>query len=96
MTKADLIAKTLRECRCPVDIGEPLTGDEPDCEEIVVAELSRRLPDTDMKTCEDFQHSGVHKEFWCPPGQCLVNGPRGLCLQSGLRLLCVPRNVWCE
>ncbi len=56
MTKADIIAKTLKECRCPLDIGEPLTGDEPDYEEIVIAELSRRLPDTDIKTCEDFRH----------------------------------------
>jgi len=58
MTKADIIAKTLKECRCPVDIGEPPASDETDCEE-VVAELNRRLPDTDIKTCEDFRHLNV-------------------------------------
>ena len=59
MTKADIIAKTLKECTCPLDIGEPPTGDEPDYEEIVIAELNRRLPDTDIKTCEDFRHLNV-------------------------------------
>lgn len=59
MTKADIIAKTLKECRCPVDIDEPLTGHEPDYQEIVIAELSRRLPDADIRTCEDFRHLNV-------------------------------------
>ena len=56
MTKADIIAKTLKECRCPVDIDEPPAGEEPDYVEIVIAGLSRRLPDMDIKTCEDFRH----------------------------------------
>lgn len=60
MTKADIIAKTLKECKCPVDIDEPPYSDEPDYEEIVIAELNRRLPDTDIKTCEDFRH--LHAE----------------------------------
>ena len=58
MTKAEIIAKTLNGCRCPVDMAEPQCSDETDCEEIV-AELNRRLPDTDIQTCEDFQHLNV-------------------------------------
>lgn len=46
MTKNEIIEKTLR------DIG-PL---EPDYTEIVVAELQRRLPDSEIKTCDDFKH----------------------------------------
>jgi len=59
MTKADIIAKTLKECRCPLDIGEPPASGEPDYEEIVVAELNRRLPDADIRTCGDFRHLNV-------------------------------------
>jgi hypothetical protein len=59
MTKADIIAKTLKEFRCPVDIGVPLASVEPDYEEVVIAALNRRLPDTDIKTCEDFRHLNV-------------------------------------
>jgi hypothetical protein len=59
MTKADIIAKTLRECRCPVEIDAALTGDESDYEVVVIAGLNRRLPDTEIKTCEDFRHLSV-------------------------------------
>jgi len=58
MTKAEIIAKTLNECRCPVNIEQPQCSDETDREE-VVAELNQRLPDTDIKTCEDFRHRSV-------------------------------------
>jgi hypothetical protein len=34
-------------------------SEAPDREEIVIAELQKRLPDTDIKTCEDFRHLNV-------------------------------------
>lgn len=46
MTKNEIIEKSLKEMR-PFD---------PNYEEIVVAELQRRLPDTEIKTCADFEH----------------------------------------
>jgi hypothetical protein len=46
MTKNEIIEKTLK------DIG-PL---EPDDTEIVLAELQRRLPDAEIKTCDDLKH----------------------------------------
>jgi hypothetical protein len=46
MTKNEIIEKTLKDMR-------PL---EPGREEIVVAELQRRLPDAEIKTCDEFKH----------------------------------------
>jgi hypothetical protein len=44
MTKSEIIEKTLNDMK-------PL---EPDYKEVVVAELERRLPDGEIKTCSDF------------------------------------------
>jgi hypothetical protein len=46
MTKNEIIEKTLKDMNLP----------EPTYDEIVVAELQRRLPDTEIKTCDDFKH----------------------------------------
>ena len=35
------------------------TSEEANYDLIVIAELNRRLPDTDIKTCEDFRHLNV-------------------------------------
>lgn len=53
MTKSDIIEKTLKE------IGPRLEEHEEPYREIVIAELRERLPDTDIKTCEDFRHLNV-------------------------------------
>ena len=60
MTKADIISRTLRDEmeRIPPD-REP-SSDEREYEEIVIAELNRRLPDgVDIKTCDDFRPLNV-------------------------------------
>ena len=59
MTKAEIISKTLREMEPSPPENEPPYSDEPDYEETVVTELNQRLPDTDIKTCEDFRHLNV-------------------------------------
>ena len=60
MMKAEIISKTLREMGpFPLE-NEPPFSEEPDDEEIVIAELEERLPDDlDIKTCEDFRHLNV-------------------------------------
>ncbi len=45
---------------------EPPYSDEPDDEEIVIAELNGRLPaGVDIKTCEDFKHLGAECRETC-------------------------------
>ena len=51
VTKNEIIEKTLRE------IGPRL--DEHEEPYSVIDELQERLPDTDIKTCEDFRHLNV-------------------------------------
>ena len=46
MTQNEIIEKTLKDM-------SPL---EPDEKVIIVAELQGRLPDTEIKTCDDFKH----------------------------------------
>src|SRR6266436_729320 len=59
VTKNEIIDKTLKE------IGPRLAGregphiEELDYEEIVIAELQEKLPDPDIKTCDDFRHLNV-------------------------------------
>jgi len=48
MTEAEIIGKILR------DMEPMLLESEPAYEEVVIAELNRRLPETEIKTCEDF------------------------------------------
>lgn len=51
VTKAEIIANTL---------GSMNLNDEPDYEEIVIAELNRKLPEgMEIKTCEDFKRLNV-------------------------------------
>jgi hypothetical protein len=60
VTKADIIAKTLKDMGPFLLQHEPPYSDEPDGEEIVIAELQRRLPEkVDIKTCEDFWYLHV-------------------------------------
>jgi hypothetical protein len=49
MTKNEIIEKTLNEIR-PFDSNYEGT---------IIAELQRRLPDTDIKTCDDFKHLNI-------------------------------------
>jgi hypothetical protein len=51
VTKAEIIAQTL---------GSMNLNDEPEYQELVIAELDRKLPDgVEIKTCEDFRHLNV-------------------------------------
>lgn len=59
MTKAEIITKVLTDMELFTQY-EPAYSDEPDDEEIIVAELRGRLPDdVEIKTCEDFKRFGV-------------------------------------
>jgi hypothetical protein len=46
MTKNEIIEATLSDMKVL----------EPDSEKDIIAELQRRLPDTEIKTCDDFKH----------------------------------------
>jgi hypothetical protein len=59
VTKDKIIGKTLKEIGPHLEKHEEPYSDEPDWEEIVIAELQKRLPETDIKTCEDFRHLNV-------------------------------------
>jgi hypothetical protein len=59
MTKSDIIEKTLKEIGPRLEEHEELYSEQPDREKIVIDELQKRLPDTDIKTCEDFRHLNV-------------------------------------
>jgi hypothetical protein len=56
MTKNEIIEKTLKEMGTPPLENEPPYSEEREHEEIVLAELQRRLPDAETKTCDDFKH----------------------------------------
>ncbi len=58
MTKADIISKTLKEINLTPAAQESY-DDEADYEEDVIKTLETRLPDGDIKTCEDFKHLNV-------------------------------------
>jgi hypothetical protein len=51
VTKSDIIEKTLREIVPRIEEREELYS--------VMAELQERLPETDIRTCEDFRHLNV-------------------------------------
>jgi hypothetical protein len=51
VTKNDIIEKTLREIVPRIEESEELCS--------VIADLRERLPDTDIKTCEEFRHLNV-------------------------------------
>jgi hypothetical protein len=51
VTKNDIIEKTLKEISPSIEESEELYS--------VMAELQDRLPETDIKTCEDFRHLNV-------------------------------------
>jgi hypothetical protein len=60
MTKNEIIATTLQAMGLPraPEQEEPF-NDEPDDEELIIAELQLILPATDIKTCGDFKHLNV-------------------------------------
>jgi hypothetical protein len=60
MTKNEIIATTLKAIGLPrlPEHEEPF-NDEPDDEELIIAELQLILPATDIKTCGDFKHLNV-------------------------------------
>ncbi|MDP9159615.1 MAG: hypothetical protein M3O09_05225 [Acidobacteriota bacterium] len=60
MTKNDVIEKTLREAAPRMATYELPYDDGIDEDEVIIAELDSRLPDTDLKTCSDFAHLGVN------------------------------------
>ena len=58
MTKNEIITKTLAEMNqdCVENVGaEPDPNAEMDYDEFVIVTLRERLPDDDVKTCEDFE-----------------------------------------
>jgi hypothetical protein len=59
VTKNEIIEKTLKDIGPRLKQHETPCSEEPDCGEIVIAELQARLPETDIKTCEDFRHLNV-------------------------------------
>lgn len=59
MTKTDIIEQTLKEIGLRLSLHEIPYSEEPDYQEIVIAELQKRLPKTDIKTCDNFQHLNV-------------------------------------
>ncbi len=59
MTKNAVIEKTLREIGPRTSKYDQPFDESPDEEEIIVAEINLRLPDTDIKTCVDFQYLNV-------------------------------------
>ena len=59
VTKNEIIEKTLKEIGPRLEEHEEPYSEEPDFEEIVIAELQGKLPDTDIKTYEDFRHLNV-------------------------------------
>jgi hypothetical protein len=59
VTKNEVIEKTLNEIGPHLEEHEQPYSERLDWEEIVIAELQVRLPDTEIKTCEDFRHLHV-------------------------------------
>jgi hypothetical protein len=60
MTKDEIIATTLKDMGLPrsSEREEPYS-DEPDDEELIIAEFQLILPATDIRTCGDFTHLEV-------------------------------------
>jgi hypothetical protein len=67
MSKAEIIAKTLRAMNLNPLGNEPPSGDEPEAEEFIASILQDRrsaCPDIDIKTCENFRHlNGVLRDM---------------------------------
>ena len=59
MTKNEIIEKTLKEIGPRLKKHEVPYREASDREQIVITELQKRLPETDIKTCEDFRHLNV-------------------------------------
>jgi hypothetical protein len=59
MTKNEIIAKTLKEIGFRLEQREETYSDNSDLEEIAIAALPARLPESDIQTCEDFRHLQV-------------------------------------
>jgi hypothetical protein len=55
MNKAEIISQTLRAMKLTV----PPSTDDQDEEAFIVSVLQDKLPDGDIKTCEDFKHLNV-------------------------------------
>jgi len=59
VTKNEIIEKTLKDIGPRLKQHEAPYSEERDCGEIVIAELQASLPETHIKTCEDFRHLNV-------------------------------------
>lgn len=60
MTKEQIVEKTLREMdMLPSSGQDSQASDNAKYIPIVIAKLQRRLPDSEIKTCEDFKHLNV-------------------------------------
>ena len=59
MTRNEIIAKTLTKIRPHFEQHKAPYSEELDCQTTVIAALQVRLPETDIKTCEDFRHLRV-------------------------------------
>ena len=83
MTKAEIIAKTMKDIT-PIGLQtEPPFSDEPDEEEFIVSVLQDVLPDgVGIKVCDDFKHLGVRccetcHEFYPHYDMSLIDLPDG-------------------
>jgi hypothetical protein len=60
MTRNEIIDKTLKDLGFPQNLEhDGRFDDDPDEEELIVAELQRVLPEGDLKTCADFKKLSV-------------------------------------
>jgi hypothetical protein len=59
VTKNEIIEHTLKEIGPRLNLHGIPYSEEPDYQEIVIAELQKTLPETDIKTCDDFRHQNV-------------------------------------
>jgi len=83
MTKADIIAKTMKDMT-PIGLKtESPFSDEPDDEEFIISVLQDVLPDgVDIKVCDDFKHLNVEccetcHEFYPHYDMSLIDLPGG-------------------
>lgn len=81
MLKAEIISKTLNGMNLALPAQESYS-DEPEYEEDVIKTLETRLPDVDIKTCQDFKHLNVEccetcHEFYPHYDMSLIELPDG-------------------
>ncbi len=81
MLKADIISKTLSEMNYEPP-PENSYSEEPDYDEIVIEELNRRLPEGEVRTCDDFKDLNVEccepcHEFYPQYDMSLIELPDG-------------------